>query len=277
MSGIFVSYRRKVSKTLTYRLVDELQRQFGEPKVLFDVASIDPGLPYSEAIKTAIDRCSVVLIVIGPQWLSMTDVDGSPRLDDPEDGIRREVEIALNSDARVVPVLVDGAQMPGADQLPNGMRHLAELQAVALAEDPAHWKFDVARLVETLGRIDPGLREDEQEPGRDDSKEQPVRSVKAIVALVLLGGTAMMFGAVQESMDTDTAVGVITLGLAGLGLAVWAFFDIKTARTRGRGLAITGIVLGVLVTLAGLGSIGDAAAAGAVSFMDQKTRGAGRL
>jgi hypothetical protein len=60
-----------------------------------------------------------MLVVIGTHWLSITDDNGRRRLDDSEDFVRREIEAALQSGIRVIPVLVDGATMPPSDQLPR--------------------------------------------------------------------------------------------------------------------------------------------------------------
>ena len=150
MAGIFVSYRRSGASSSTYRLVNELQREFGEAKIFLDVESIDPGVPFAEAISNAISKCNVVLVVIGPSWLEMKNEQGQRRLDEPKDWIRREIEIALESRAKVIPVLVEGAKVPEAEDLPESIASLAGLNGYELAANKVHWDFDVSRLVKKL-------------------------------------------------------------------------------------------------------------------------------
>lgn len=54
-----------------------------------------------------------MLAVIGPAWTTASTPAGLRRLDLPDDYVRREVGAALAGDARVIPVLVGGAAMPG--------------------------------------------------------------------------------------------------------------------------------------------------------------------
>jgi hypothetical protein len=59
--------------------------------------------------------CQVLLAVIGPTWLTVTDERGRRRLDDPDDIVRLEIEAALAREVRVIPILVEGAVMPGRE------------------------------------------------------------------------------------------------------------------------------------------------------------------
>jgi hypothetical protein len=87
--------------------------------------------------------------------------DGQPRIENPRDLVRLEVETALKCPAvRVIPVLVDGAEMPEANGLPEPLRPLPGLNALVL-HDPA-WDYHMGRLIEALEQeLRTGLR-----PGR---------------------------------------------------------------------------------------------------------------
>ncbi|HEX6597624.1 MAG TPA: hypothetical protein VF045_11845, partial [Acidimicrobiales bacterium] len=85
---------------------------------------------------------SAMLVLIGPHWLT-TDRDGRRRIDDPGDWVRREVEGGLRRpEVAVVPVLVDGAGMPAADDLPEPLKPLAERQAFMLRGDDPDAEVD---------------------------------------------------------------------------------------------------------------------------------------
>lgn len=110
MSGIFISYRRHDSQSAAGRLADFLERSFGADQIFRDVETIEPGVDFVQAIEKAIASCQVMLVVIGPRWLTITDQQGNRRLDKADDWIRIETKLALQRNIRVIPVLVENAQ-----------------------------------------------------------------------------------------------------------------------------------------------------------------------
>jgi hypothetical protein len=80
--------------------------------------------------------------------LESKDASGQRRLDDESDFVRLEIASALQRDIPVVPVLVRGARMPRAEQLPDDLRELAYRNAVELTH--ARWKSDVQLLIRAL-------------------------------------------------------------------------------------------------------------------------------
>ena len=89
-----------------------------------------------------------MLVVVGPHWLAATDAQGRRRLDDPGDFVRLEIELALAGGVAVVPVLVEGAKMPAAAELPPSLAAFARCQAVELSDQ--RWRFDVETLIASL-------------------------------------------------------------------------------------------------------------------------------
>lgn len=148
--SVFLSYRRADTAGHAGRLCDDLERHFNRPLVFRDVDAISAGTDFVLALQRAIAVARVVIVLIGDDWLAAS-TDGRRRLDDVEDHVRREVEMALqDDDVQVLPVLVEGACMPTEQQLPESLRGLARLQAIALSED--RWEFDVTRLARALER-----------------------------------------------------------------------------------------------------------------------------
>jgi hypothetical protein len=92
-----------------------------------------------------VGACAVLLAVIGPRWLA-AEGDAGRRLDDPQDWVRLEIEAAIERRVRVIPVLVDGATMPPARDLPPSLQPLARRHAITL--HPA--TPDTARLASAL-------------------------------------------------------------------------------------------------------------------------------
>lgn len=147
--SVFLSYRRADSAGHAGRICDDLERYYGRPVAFRDIDSIKAGADFVTALERAVATAKVAIVLIGDDWLDAATADGTHRLDDPEDHVRREVEMALrNNDLTVVPVLVDGATMPEADALPEPLHSLARLQAIALSED--RWDYDVTRLIKVL-------------------------------------------------------------------------------------------------------------------------------
>jgi TIR domain len=146
--GIFISYRREDSQHAAGRLVDRLAQTFPRDQLFMDVDAIEPGLDFLEVINAKLADSDVMLAVIGPSWIDCRDEGGARRLDDPADFVRLEIETALKRRIRVIPVLVDGAQVPKADSLPETLRPLVRRNAVTIA----HAKFgaDTEALVRTL-------------------------------------------------------------------------------------------------------------------------------
>lgn len=151
MRAIFVSYRRNDSQGEAGRLFDDLVTHFGEQKVFMDVAGIEAGRDFRKAIEESVANCGVLLVIVGPSWLTAKNEAGVRRLDDPADFVREEVAAALRRDIPVIPVLVRGAEMPRVEQLPDTLKDLAYRNCVELTH--TRWRSDVQLLIEPLGRI----------------------------------------------------------------------------------------------------------------------------
>ena len=155
MSGIFISYRREDTRGDAGRLADDLKRRLGNNQIFRDIDAIEPGMDFVKAINKAVSYCDVLLAMIGPQWLTVTDKKGRRRVDDANDYVRLEIAAALSRDIRVIPVLVGGASMPAGEELPDGLAGLARRQAYDLSDK--RWDYDVEQLLAVLEKI-PGIK-----------------------------------------------------------------------------------------------------------------------
>lgn len=151
MRAIFISYRREDTEGQAGRLFDDLVKLFGEQSVLMDVAGIEPGRDFRKAIDEHVASCGVLLALIGKNWIDARDEAGRRRLDDPLDFVRLETGAALKRDIPVVPVLVRGASMPRADQLPADLADLVFRNAIELTH--ARWDSDLSVLSKALSRF----------------------------------------------------------------------------------------------------------------------------
>ena len=156
---IFLNYRRDETSGHAGRLFDVLAARFGNDHVFMDIDRIEPGLDFADVISEAVASCDVFIALIGSRWLTSADAKGRPRLENPEDFIRLELEAALELDVRLIPALVQNAQMPSSDELPETLRPFARRHAVELSD--TRWTFDIGKLIETLERLETGLAERE--------------------------------------------------------------------------------------------------------------------
>ncbi|WP_447007757.1 Clp protease N-terminal domain-containing protein [Saccharothrix isguenensis] len=113
---LYLSYRRPQDLHLAGRIADRLD-DIGRP-VVGDVA-----------------ECDVLLAVVGPGWT-------------PTDLMRAEVERAAERAVPVIPVLVDGAELP-VDQLP-GVDHVTVVRHET-------FRADVERLADVVRYAQPGI------------------------------------------------------------------------------------------------------------------------
>jgi hypothetical protein len=156
VSGIFISYRHGDTAAWAGRLSDTLKNSLGRISVFRDIEDIPPGVEFETFIGEQVGSCRALIALIGPNWLTATDDAGRRRLDDAKDFVRTEIASALTRNVPVVPVLVAGAQMPRAEDLPEVLKPLSRRQAFTLTD--THWPADCKRLASIIEKHLPMAR-----------------------------------------------------------------------------------------------------------------------
>ncbi len=173
MPTIFLSYRREDSRDIAGRIFDHLAEQFGTDAVFMDVDNIPVGVDFKQAIDQAVSQTDVLLVIIGPDWMArIPDCETAKtrhRLDDPGDLVRLEVQTALRRAIPIIPVVVGGANMPGAEDLPTDIRPLAFRNA-ATVRSGRDYRSDMAGLIEAVRTL-AGEEGDREDGGK--AEEQP--------------------------------------------------------------------------------------------------------
>lgn len=214
---IFLNYRREDTAGHAGRLYDDLAEHFGADRVFMDIDKIEPGLDFAESIERALDSCDVVLAVIGRHWLTIADGTGARRLDSPDDYVRMELEAALARGVRVIPVRVQGSEMPSRAQLPPSLAPLARRQAVELSD--SRWRYDVSSLASALERLaaEIAARTDREQSGADGQSKR--EQSEAHEAETTAGGDAVVVAGRSHRRRLAFGGGAIVLALVGAAVA----------------------------------------------------------
>lgn len=146
---LFVSYRREDTSPYALALKAELEKRLVSTLVFVDVLRINTADTWPEVLTDALERAQAMLVLIGTGWMEAVDSKGRSKLFDKDDWVRKEIVSALvNTDTTVIPILVENAQIPDPDHLPDEIAPLFDIEALRL--DPKNWHRDLSELSNAL-------------------------------------------------------------------------------------------------------------------------------
>lgn len=149
---VFVSYRRDDSGHVTDRICDRLAMAIGKEAIFKDIDNIPLGVNFREFLQDRVEKCDVLLAVIGGEWLGPDAEEGKTRLLNPSDLVRIELEAALARDIPVIPLLIRGASIPGAEMLPESLHELPYMNGIEIRRGH-DFDNDMRRLIKQLERL----------------------------------------------------------------------------------------------------------------------------
>jgi hypothetical protein len=197
-------------------LIDrELVARFGSDQVFLDCRSIPVGSDFVEELLGRVRACSVLLVVIGPRWLTLTNAVGERRIDDPQDWLRREILEAFTHGLRVIPVLTDEVKLPAEEELPVDIAGLSRRQYVSLRR--RYTDVDLAFLIKRISEADPELAE---------AAARPLPSAKPVprqlpAAAAYFAGRSSELAALADLLQRAGTGGTVVIsavsGTAGVG------------------------------------------------------------
>lgn len=196
--NIFISYRRDQAAGIAGRLSDHLSRHFGEDQVFMDVTAILPGSDFSLKIMSAVSKCGVMLVLIGPNWLRTASITRRKRIDKSDDWVRMEIETALQQGIWIVPVLIDGADMPRPGDLPQSLLPLTRRQAFKLSN--SGFRDEVERLIQAV------------EQGYEVPQEKWQLSMESFIE------SKANFRLASDSREHRITIGLTNRGLSTIGV-----------------------------------------------------------
>ena len=240
---VFISYRRDDSAGYAGRVRDRLERELGRDLLFMDVDAIPLGSNFSKVLHEEVAKCGVLLAMIGPSWPDAHDEHGNRRLDDPNDFVRIEIAAALHRNIPVIPILLDGARIPKATQLPEDLKELALRNGMEIRH--ASFQDDMNRLIRGLkGRTD-----------QTGASEFPTTTT--YVAQSQLKGTDGLWGFLRDKRNQQVLGwlgGGLVVAATGLWVAFVYFFPLgkpPSVQSGPGGIAIGGSVTGSTVTTSG--------------------------
>lgn len=286
---IFISYRRHFDAPgFALKLYSDLVARFGAENVFKDLHDIEPGDDFVEEISKQVDDCRVFLAVIGPSWVSILN---RKRAEKDRDFVLLELSNALLRRHRdkksilIIPVLVNGAEMPDESELPENLKELTNLNQYSLPEE--YWEPGVDRLTKKLedvlgitSKIKPNISSADlaalEQLQQSTSKSRPLNFAYGVfgggIGGLLVGATV---GAIYSRQYADipwwrfSVAGLVGLVVGATGGAFISYGVTKAAKfLKGVGYAsvIGGVLLGAIggvptLVLGGLIFFGAAQAA----------------
>jgi pterin-4a-carbinolamine dehydratase len=134
MTDIFISYRRTAS-FIAERIDERLRAAFGKARIFLDRSEIRPGDVFPERIEKSVKSAKIVIALIDQTWISVHDNETLERRIMMEgDWVRRELELAYEAGAVIIPILVDDTPMPKAIHLPKSLSYLPTRNFVTLSQ-----------------------------------------------------------------------------------------------------------------------------------------------
>jgi hypothetical protein len=147
-NSIFINYRRNLAFKDARLLQKALARSFGVNRVFLDVSGVDGGEHWLQKIEQQVDASCAMLVLITKGWADALNDKGERRIDNPNDWVRFEIGRALARGIPVVPVVIDGAEMPSIAELPPNLAPLTFVQALSVNMNS--FDEDVERIARRL-------------------------------------------------------------------------------------------------------------------------------
>lgn len=206
---LFLSYRRTDTQAVATYTAERLATHQGIERVFLDVHDMEGGRDWEHQIETTLREADATLVLIGEGWRSVRN-DGTARIDDNNDTVRREVRLSLQSGKPVYVALIDGCPMPLSREVPRELERLVTLHAWAIRSDEMRQDVDaLARRLAPAPTARAGMR------------PWPVIQGVVVAAALLVAGAAvhrMVHGRpLETSLGSPTAVWLVIVGALVVG------------------------------------------------------------
>jgi WD40 repeat protein/serine/threonine protein kinase len=108
MPSLFISYRRSDSPDTVKLIHERLKKRLPRWEVFYDHENIPLGEQFPERLRAKVTSATIVLVIIGPNWLKTLHERKNAAIDH----VRAELRLALETTTNVVPILVGHTDLP---------------------------------------------------------------------------------------------------------------------------------------------------------------------
>jgi WD40 repeat protein len=148
MSGIFICFRMNNGDLAGKRLSEALVPRIGRDRVFVDDERVHYGGSFPDEIAANLADAEVFVPIIGPGWAEAAGQSGMD-LNDPDDFVRVEFELANEKNITTIPVYVNDASVNLPPGLPGAVRKVLD-GTRALRLRKGDYTEDIAKIADVL-------------------------------------------------------------------------------------------------------------------------------
>ena len=148
--NIFINYRRNDTKIFATIIYEKILKHINNSNVFLDIDTIEPGENFINSIIKTIDKCQLMLSLIGPNWIKQDEKYGT-NIKNPHDFVQLEIHEALKRNIKIIPILINDASMPKESDLPCELHSILKFSALSINE--ATLETDINSFIYQLLRI----------------------------------------------------------------------------------------------------------------------------
>jgi hypothetical protein len=123
----------------------------GAVDIFMDVVDISGGGDFVNSIRWALERTTVLLAVIGPEWYRFRSEYDKKNRRVKFDYVEFEIRQVLERHRPVLPIILEDTPAPTPGSVPSSLRELAELNAVRVTREALD--EDLKRLVQAVATL----------------------------------------------------------------------------------------------------------------------------
>ncbi|MEO6723014.1 MAG: toll/interleukin-1 receptor domain-containing protein [Ferruginibacter sp.] len=147
--NIFINYRKEDSSGYSLALYHELIKWYHKDTIFKDFNTIEPGEDFEEAINSALNGASVLIVIMADKWHDILQMRGQKK---HKDFVRIEIATALAKNIYTIPVTINSTVMPTEEELPEDLVKLSHRQFLNI--DQTRFETDILKLVKIIdGRL----------------------------------------------------------------------------------------------------------------------------
>jgi pterin-4a-carbinolamine dehydratase len=159
---IFLSYRRDSDGARAALVEKSIEGGFPATKSestvhIFRDVRQRLGVDWPPNVEEELAASDIVVVVIGPDWLSTVDQYFKRRIDQADDWVRKEIALSLEQGKTIIPILFDDTAMPPVEALPESIAELSKKHGLPVRT--SYFDTDVQPLLREIMEFRAGARD----------------------------------------------------------------------------------------------------------------------